>query len=144
MKVLRNIVSVSYTHLDVYKRQPQQTRALNSNIVEAHVVMSRGCDWNCTFCTERLELSKGEIRRPITQVKEEILEIAANFPSLRIQFVDDNLFPQIAAFSDKRIKVEHALDWAKELFVTLKDVNNSTKDSFGWRGICLLYTSRCV
>ena len=90
--------------------EPQQTRALNSNIVEAHVVMSRGCDWNCTFCTERLELSKGEIRRPITQVKEEILEIAANFPSLRIQFVDDNLFPQIAAFSDKRIKVEHALD----------------------------------
>lgn len=116
--------------------EPQPTRAIDSKAVEAHVVMSRGCDWNCTFCTERRQQSGGERRRTVASVKQEILELARRDEDLRIQFVDDNLLPQIATLSaTDRMGRARALDWSDQFLEVLSDVNSERVGNFGWRGI---------
>ncbi|QWE94148.1 hypothetical protein [Cupriavidus sp. EM10] len=95
--------------------EPNATRAATRQFHEAHVVMSRGCDWNCNFCTERRELSRGEKRRPVSDVIEELKELSLTYRQLRIQFIDDNLLPQIAAPDNEgAIFREISLHWAKE------------------------------
>ena len=116
--------------------EPQRTRALNSTAVEAHVVMSRGCDWNCSFCTERRELSRGERRRPMLSVQRELRELARRHGNLRIQFVDDNLLPQIATLPmNDRISRAKALDWSDRFIGELSRVHDESAGKFGWRGI---------
>lgn len=114
--------------------EPQRTRALDSTAVEAHVVMSRGCDWNCSFCTERHHLSGGERRRSVESVRAELFELARNHRNLRIQFVDDNLLPQIALKKD-RVDRANALNWSDDFIKVLADLFDESKCAFGWRGI---------
>lgn len=115
--------------------EPQRTRAINGTTVEAHVVMSRGCNWNCTFCTERVQQSGGERRRSLSSIKEELNELAWHHPDLRIQFVDDNLLPQIATMEDKRVARAEAIDWTEQFLAILSKVQTSASTGFGWRGI---------
>jgi radical SAM superfamily enzyme YgiQ (UPF0313 family)/glycosyltransferase involved in cell wall biosynthesis len=116
--------------------EPQPTRAIDSAVVEAHVVMSRGCDWNCTFCTERREQSGGEQRRPISSVKQELQELARQHVNLRVQFVDDNVLPQLAAVpAGDRVARAKALEWADHFLEVIADIRSQSNGKFGWRGI---------
>lgn len=121
------------THAGAY--EPQRTRAINGTAVEAHVVMSRGCNWNCSFCTERVQQSGGERRRPLESVEQELKELARRNPDLRIQFVDDNLLPQIATLTDQRVAWAQAVDWAEKFLSMLSEVRAAAPIGFGWRGI---------
>lgn len=112
--------------------EPARTRSKAQNFHEAHVVMSQGCDWNCTFCTERRDKSGGERRRNVDHVLDEITALASQYSDLRIQFVDDNLLPQIA--SNMKGKYE-GLAWATNFLDGMVKVREAAGDSFGWRGI---------
>lgn len=115
--------------------EPQQTRA-HGSVVEAHVVMSRGCDWNCTFCTERKEQSGGEQRRTVAAISAELQELARRHKDLRIQFIDDNLLPQIATReSGDRGRRGQDLDWAERFLDELTRIRSNAEGRFGWRGI---------
>lgn len=114
--------------------EPGKTRKINDSSVEAHVVMSRGCNWRCTFCTERVQLSGGERRRNVGSVVEELRGLATNYPDLRIQFVDDNLLPQIGSI-DKKVEIAEGVEWATVFLEALKDIHQKRKTEFGWRGI---------
>jgi len=116
--------------------EPQKTRALGSNTVEAHIVMSKGCDWNCTFCTERKSLSGGESRRTVDSVSSELLELTTSNEDIRIQFIDDNLLPQIASIPKiEKIRRTQAIVWSESLLDVLTDIEKSKGTFFGWRGI---------
>lgn len=114
--------------------EPGKTRRINDSSVEAHVVMSRGCNWHCTFCTERLQLSGGERRRNVSSVVEELRGLAANYSDLRIQFIDDNLLPQIGS-TDKKVEIAEGVEWATVFLKELRDIYQNRKSDFGWRGI---------
>ncbi len=116
--------------------EPGHTRSLSQSIVEAHVVMSQGCDWDCVFCTERRTRSGGEQRREVAHVLNEIRTLAKRHRQIRIQFVDDNLLPQLAA-ETKQVPVRQteALAWAHEFVEGLARLNQDLDGSFGWRGI---------
>ncbi|MFT6660684.1 MAG: radical SAM superfamily enzyme YgiQ (UPF0313 family) [Maricaulis maris] len=115
--------------------EPQRTRAIDGSTVEAHVVMSRGCDWNCSFCTERVDQSGGERRRSLASIKNEVSELAQCHPDLRIQFVDDNLLPQIATIRNKRVAQAEAVEWTEQFISLLTSTRDSAPVDFGWRGI---------
>ncbi|NPT60419.1 radical SAM protein [Paraburkholderia elongata] len=82
--------------------EPARTRSRSQKFHEAHVVMSQGCNWNCVFCTERRDKSGGEQRREVAHVLREIRQLLSQHRDLRIQFVDDNLLPQIASSATDR------------------------------------------
>jgi radical SAM superfamily enzyme YgiQ (UPF0313 family)/glycosyltransferase involved in cell wall biosynthesis len=116
--------------------EPNHTRAAESQIREAHVVMSKGCEWNCAFCTERKAFSGGEVRRPVDSVLQEITELAATHTHLRIQFVDDNLLPQLATIDvTDPVGRAVAIQWTKVFLTALQELAFSRGPSFGWRGI---------
>ncbi|OCW18618.1 radical SAM protein [Pseudomonas aylmerensis] len=115
--------------------EPTRTRAKSKTFHEAHVVMSQGCDWNCAFCTERREKSGGEIRREVSHVLMEVNGLALQHPELRVQFVDDNLLPQIASDGKLRADKYNGLAWASDFLDGLVRVKERAGDSFGWRGI---------
>jgi len=115
--------------------EPARTRSKSQTFHEAHVVMSQGCDWNCAFCTERRDKSGGEIRREVTHVLKEIGDLALQHKDLRIQFIDDNLLPQIASDGKQRADKYHGLAWASDFLEGLVQIKEKAGDSFGWRGI---------
>jgi len=116
--------------------EPARTRSATQNIHEAHVVMSQGCDWDCVFCTERTSKSGGEQRREVAHVLNEIRILAEQHLHVRIQFVDDNLLPQIAADAKQPVAQQYAaLGWANDFLEGLANICASTGGSFGWRGI---------
>lgn len=117
--------------------EPTQTRNIKANLHEAHVVMSRGCDWNCTFCTERRTLSDGERRREVDAVLSELAFLSRSYPSsLRIQFIDDNLLPQIAAPDNENMVTKaRAEEWARKFFKGLSELGKQRRSQIGWRGI---------
>ena len=95
-------------------------------------MMSRGCAWKCSFCTEAiLRGSSGEIRRSPGDVVEEIRYLVETAGADRVQFIDDNLLPQIAA---RGTVTQHALQWVDEFLLGLTDIKKQNS-SFGWRGI---------
>lgn len=110
--------------------EPTKTR--NQAFREAHIVMSRGCAWKCNFCTESiLRGSSGEARRAPDDVVAEISALVTTDGVNRIQFVDDNLLPQIAApGADQRF----CRTWTSEFLAGLTKIKNSNP-MFGWRGI---------
>lgn len=115
--------------------EPQQTRA-HGSVVEAHVVMSTGCDWNCTFCTERKNQSGGEQRRSVAAISAELQELTRRNEDLRVQFIDDNLLPQIATReSGDRGRRGQDLDWAERFLDELTEIRSNAEGRFGWRGI---------
>ncbi|MDN0074029.1 radical SAM protein [Crenobacter sp. SG2303] len=115
--------------------EPARTRSKSSKFHEAHVVMSQGCDWNCVFCTERREKSGGEQRREVAHVLNEISDLASQHRDLRIQFIDDNLLPQIASNAKEGAAKYLGLAWASEFLKGLAEIKETAGDSFGWRGI---------
>lgn len=116
--------------------EPGKTRDVKGRVHEAHVVMSKGCDWNCSFCTERRSLSKGERRRDVASILEEIRHLAASHGNLRIQFVDDNLLPQIASPENAgSVRVKEGVAWAEQLLKGLAAIRRERSDSLTWRGI---------
>lgn len=116
--------------------EPGRTRDLQGRVHEAHIVMSKGCDWNCSFCTERHELSGGERRRDVESVLQEVRHLATKHANLRIQFIDDNLFPQIASpHNTSDIKREAGKTWAVQFLRGLKEIRDEMAGSLTWRGI---------
>lgn len=116
--------------------EPGRTRDLLGRVHEAHIVMSKGCDWNCSFCTERRELSGGERRRDVELVLLEIRQLAAKHNNLRLQFIDDNLFPQIASASNaSELSREAGKNWAVRFLSGLKEIRDSLGGRLSWRGI---------
>jgi radical SAM superfamily enzyme YgiQ (UPF0313 family) len=99
---------------------------------EAHIVMSRGCAWHCSFCTEAILRGKaGEVRRSPTDTLNEISYLVEKSAVDRIQFIDDNLLPQIAA---RGVAIEASLEWADTLLSGLHNLSTQNP-GFGWRGI---------
>jgi len=116
--------------------EPGRTRDVKGRVHEAHVVMSKGCDWNCSFCTERRSLSKGERRREVDSILDEIRQLAASHPNLRIQFIDDNLFPQIASPENAgSVRVKEGVAWAERFLTGLAKIRRERSGSLTWRGI---------
>ncbi|WP_050791877.1 B12-binding domain-containing radical SAM protein [Burkholderia ubonensis] len=116
--------------------EPGRTREVKGRVHEAHIVMSTGCDWNCSFCTERFNLSKGERRRDVDSVLHEVRLLAKMHPNLRIQFIDDNLFPQIASpVNSNRVRIEEGVVWAESFLTGLKQIRDELSGSLTWRGI---------
>jgi glycosyltransferase involved in cell wall biosynthesis/radical SAM superfamily enzyme YgiQ (UPF0313 family) len=116
--------------------EPGRTRDVKGRVHEAHVVMSKGCDWNCSFCTERRSLSKGERRREVDSILEEIRQLAASHPNLRIQFIDDNLLPQIASPDNVgSFRVKEGVAWAERFLKGLATIRRERSGSLTWRGI---------
>ncbi|ROR18403.1 radical SAM superfamily enzyme YgiQ (UPF0313 family) [Comamonas sp. BIGb0124] len=116
--------------------EPGKTRDLRGRVHEAHVVMSKGCDWSCSFCTERRELSGGERRRDVDSVLREVRQLATKYANLRIQFIDDNLFPQIASpHNTGDIKREAGKTWAVQFLSGLKQIRDEVDGNLTWRGI---------
>jgi hypothetical protein len=98
--------------------------------------MSTGCDWNCSFCTERHSLSAGERRRDVASVLQEVRQLAVRHPSLRIQFIDDNLLPQIASpVNNSRVRLEEGVAWAERFLAGLKQIRDELHGNLTWRGI---------
>lgn len=115
--------------------EPARTRSKSQTFHEAHVVMSQGCDWNCAFCTERRDNSGGEQRRDAGHVLDEISNLVSLHEDLRIQFIDDNLLPQIAADKKKDKAKYSGLAWTSEFLEGLAQIKEKSDYSFGWRGI---------
>jgi len=116
--------------------EPGRTRDLKGRVFEAHIVMSKGCDWNCSFCTEQHALSGGERRREVESVLQEIRQLAAKHTNLRIQFIDDNLFPQIASnHNASDIKREEGKAWAVQFLHGLTQIRDELGGNLSWRGI---------
>jgi radical SAM superfamily enzyme YgiQ (UPF0313 family)/glycosyltransferase involved in cell wall biosynthesis len=116
--------------------EPSRTRSREQEVFQAHVVMSQGCDWNCVFCTERSSESGGERRRTVRDVLAEVGQLASAYDYLNIQFIDDNVFPQIATLSSvDESKLAAALSWTMNFLEGLERVRSQSKGTFGWRGI---------
>lgn len=116
--------------------EPGRTRDVKGRVHEAHVVMSKGCDWNCSFCTERRSLSRGERRRDVDSILEEVSQLAATYQNLRIQFIDDNLLPQIASPENAgSARVNEGVAWAERLLKGLVRIRRERSGSLTWRGI---------
>lgn len=117
--------------------EPTETR--NGVDTEAHVVLSRGCDWRCSFCTEALIAGKqGENRRTVQDVSGEIAHLRRHSNVNRVQFIDDNVFPTLPAYK-RRIpdSVADARAWTEALLAALIQIDaTSPKGSkLRWRGL---------
>ncbi|GEM_PF-4723543 len=122
-----------FTRANGVPYEPSLTR--NGGYSESHLVMSRGCGWKCSFCTEAvLRGNAGEVRRSSTDVLEEIAYLAARHNVQRIQFVDDNLLPQIAAPS---ADVDRGLRWSEGFLSGMAELSHGRHGTkgVGWRGI---------
>lgn len=116
--------------------EPSRTRSRTLEVYQAHVVMSQGCDWNCVFCTERSSVSGGERRRIVENVVSEVSQLAQDYKNLNVQFIDDNLFPQIATLAPTdAVGQLKSLSWATKFLEELGRVRSKSLGSFGWRGI---------
>ena len=112
--------------------EPCRTRDTSQR--EAHVVMSRGCGWRCTFCTEAvLRGAAGEVRRSAAGVLAELRWLLAKADVTRFQFVDDNLLPQIAAPGWRGPRKE----WGMEFLDGLEGLRADYPE-MRWRGIMRL------
>ena len=111
--------------------EPQFTRAYG-RAVEAHVVLLLGCVRICTFCIDWTSLLVCERRCPVEEVVEELRELSRRHEDLRIQFVDDNLFPQIGTLPprDRSGRAKY-LDWAEHFLNELTYIRSRSSDRFG-------------
>lgn len=114
--------------------EPVHTR--NGTHIEAHVVMSRSCDWHCSFCTEAiLRGPSGEARRSVDDVIDEVRFLVRGCSVDRVHFIDDNLLPQIGAGSrDKAF----SLAWSRQFLESLAAIRRDSQSkghTFGWRAL---------
>ena len=114
--------------------EPAATRGQAAGHMEAHVVMSKGCDWNCTFCTERWMSSGGERRRDVGSVLNELRLVNEAHGKIHLQFIDDNLLPQIAATQDPVVQAK-CVAWATAFLTGLIEIRTTANTDMRWRGI---------
>ncbi len=117
---------------DAAQYEPAFTR--NKQGLEAHIVMSRGCEWDCSFCTEALIGGKhGENRRTAKDVVEEVFYISEAHKVTRLQFVDDNIFPAKPKAGDTQRKV----NWSREFLNRMTEFKThfDNGNSLSWRGL---------
>ena len=114
--------------------EPASTR--NSDSWELHVVMTRGCNWHCSFCTEALIGGGfGEMRRPVIDVINEIKFALSLHGSLKVQFVDDNVLPPAKKGGRKgRTLSNEQVIWAQDFLSSLCEFRDADH-RFSWRGI---------
>jgi radical SAM superfamily enzyme YgiQ (UPF0313 family) len=117
--------------------EPSPTR--NGVDVEAHLVLSRGCDWRCTFCTEALIAGRnGENRRSVEDIAGEIEHLQRHHSVNRIQFIDDNVFPTLPARKRRADgAVALARVWAERLLGELRRIGSAgqARNKLKWRGL---------
>ena len=117
--------------------EPTTTR--NGKDVEAHLVLSRGCDWRCSFCTEALIAGKhGENRRSVPDVIGEIEHLVRHHRVNRIQFIDDNVFPTLPTYKRRNeVHEAKASAWTQDLLASLRRAaaDNSGQPTLKWRGL---------
>lgn len=114
--------------------EPSPTR--DGRHTEGHVVVSRGCNWGCTFCTEALiGGTHGEVRRDVADVLGEVRWLAERHGVNRVQFVDDNILPSNPKFETG--KANRNGDWAMDFLRGLEDMRQSSDSFFDlhWRGL---------
>jgi len=118
--------------------EPSPTR--NGKDVEAHLVLSRGCDWRCSFCTEALIAGReGENRRSVADILGEIEHLARLRAVTRIQFIDDNVFPTLPASKRRSVdEVAKARMWAEDLLAALSQLATEDRQRLKWRGLMRL------
>ncbi|WP_430443443.1 B12-binding domain-containing radical SAM protein [Sphingorhabdus contaminans] len=128
--------------------EPARTR--NGKGYEAHFVMSKGCDWSCNFCTEAVLAGPREVRRSASSVLDEVEYVFRYHDALHAQFIDDNVFPPIAAPGLKPAEVSARINWTEHFLEGLTKLRASTDgkvEAFSWRGLVrlediLMYSAR--
>ena len=122
--------------------EPAATR--NGSGRECHIVLSKGCDWHCSFCTEAVLGGDGpEVRRKAESVIGEIEFIRHSTGANHVQFIDDNVLPPIAAPGLAVDEKGRRLKWSEALLTGLKDMRDGDMrdraekpDShLSWRGL---------
>lgn len=101
---------------------------------EAHIVASRGCIYNCTFCAAARSLNNDTPIRERSEesLVEELIEINKNYPGVDSIRVLDDLFLKNAKVVDKAIRVFSRFDvqWRSMAHVmTFKNVDQVTMEN---------------
>jgi radical SAM superfamily enzyme YgiQ (UPF0313 family)/pyrimidine deaminase RibD-like protein len=149
-KALASAFSTRWDYLPVIDRsifrdptgtryEPTLTR--NGHSREAHFVMSKGCDWSCKFCTEAVLTGQGEVRKSAEAVLEEVGFVCETDGVRHAQFIDDNVFPPLAAPGlDDQEKQSREL-WTTNFLTGLCGIRATLGDGpdrFNWRGLIRL------
>jgi radical SAM superfamily enzyme YgiQ (UPF0313 family)/pyrimidine deaminase RibD-like protein len=115
--------------------EPAQTRSTKHT--EAHVVMSRGCDWTCSFCTEAIVNGNAESRRSVSSVLREVRYLIAASATDRIQFIDDNLLPPLAAMRVGASGLKGRIEWSSRFLDGLAKIRatRTNGQDLKWRGL---------
>ena len=77
MRLRRGISAVSYTHLDVYKRQLERSRAHKVRISKAYIEITNRCNLNCTTCYNRSGLNTVTREIGVTELERMITTFTA-------------------------------------------------------------------
>ena len=131
--MLQNTVTVSYTHLDVYKRQLIKSRDGNGgsnismllNLTDGMLGESIGVQVICTFNTHMNNIDKALLRKGRLIASYEFKELQAN----KSQTLLESLGTKNYITNGK---------------MTLSDIYNVNDKGDEYCKSCLLYTSRCV
>ena len=118
--------------VDPAGRQYEPTVTLNQEHTRAHMVMSKGCSWGCSFCTQAIRTGQ-ESRRSPSNVLAEVGKLVAEGVD-NIEFTDDNLLPQIAA---RPAAEDECGRWTKAFLGGLSRIRRRNS-GLGWRGIMRL------
>lgn len=106
---LKKLYSNPYPALDRYV--PLRTNRVNEKITFKTIAIetSRGCPYNCSFCTASLQFGRKQRHRPVVNVVREIVECGAK----QIFFMDDNIFGNVE-YARELLKAIAALNitWA--------------------------------
>jgi radical SAM superfamily enzyme YgiQ (UPF0313 family)/pyrimidine deaminase RibD-like protein len=116
--------------------EPAVTR--NGISREAHFVMSKGCDWSCTFCTEAILTGSREVRRDALAVVDEVAYVVEHQDVGHAQFIDDNVFPPLAAPKLNEKDRKERLEWTNVFLSRLRILHEWTRKNsrfFSWRGL---------
>ncbi len=119
--------------------EPALTR--NGTSHEAHFTMSKGCDWKCTFCTEAILAGPREVRRGAERVLEEVAWVCGPDGARHAQFIDDNVFPPLAAPGLAAGEIRARRAWTGHFLAGLKrqrEQHAGERDAFTWRGLLRL------
>jgi radical SAM superfamily enzyme YgiQ (UPF0313 family) len=119
--------------------EPARTR--NGEAREAHFVMSKGCDWTCAFCTEAILAGQGEVRREAEAVLAEVGFVCDSEGARHAQFIDDNVFPPLAAPGLRADEIAAREAWTGRFLSGLHGLRERLGDvpeAFSWRGLVRL------
>lgn len=109
-RIIHNPKRPPIKNLDIL---PFIDRSLLNEPEEKSIVTSRGCPFNCIFCSSSIVNGKKIRMRTVKNIIQEILELQTKFNVSKIHFIDDNfIFSKgriqefINAINKKRIKIK--------------------------------------